>query len=90
MKIVKGKKGTAEEDREFLKEIESWRGLQAKNIALRNPDVSIYELNYAVQKNIDRIIFLLICEDRGIELSIMGSCRRKRNLVTCTRICSAS
>ncbi|MGB3479989.1 MAG: Eco57I restriction-modification methylase domain-containing protein, partial [bacterium] len=52
---------------EFLKEIESWRELLAKNIALRNPEVSIYELNYAVQKIIDRIIFLRICEDRGIE-----------------------
>jgi hypothetical protein len=39
----------------------------AKNIALHNPDVSIYELNYAVQKLVDRIIFLRICEDRGIE-----------------------
>jgi len=64
---TKGKKGTAEVDREFLKEIESWRELLAKNIALRNPDVSIYELNYAVQKLLDRIIFLRICEDRGIE-----------------------
>jgi hypothetical protein len=63
----KGKKGTAEVDREFLKEIESWREMLAKNIALRNPDVSIYELNYAVQKLLDRIIFLRICEDRGIE-----------------------
>ncbi|MFZ2070433.1 MAG: type I restriction endonuclease [Halobacteriota archaeon] len=64
---TKGKKGTAEVDSEFLKEIESWRELLAKNIALRNPAVSIYELNYAVQKIIDRIIFLRICEDRGIE-----------------------
>jgi type I restriction-modification system DNA methylase subunit len=64
---TKGKKGTAEVDSEFLKEIESWRELLAKNIALRNPEVSIYELNYAVQKIIDRIIFLRICEDRGIE-----------------------
>ena len=64
---AKGKKGTAEVDSEFLKEIESWREMLAKNIALRNPDVSIYELNYAVQKIIDRIIFLRICEDRGIE-----------------------
>jgi type I restriction-modification system DNA methylase subunit len=64
---TKGKKGTAEVDREFLKEIESWHELLAKNIALRNPDVSIYELNYAVQKLLDRIIFLRICEDRGIE-----------------------
>ncbi|MGB7533597.1 MAG: hypothetical protein WA977_11570 [Halobacteriota archaeon] len=29
--------------------------------------MSIYELNYAVQKIIDRIIFLRICEDRAIE-----------------------
>jgi len=64
---TKGKKGTAEVDTEFLKEIESWRELLAKNIALRNPEVSIYELNYAVQKLVDRIIFLRICEDRGIE-----------------------
>ncbi|MEA2053228.1 MAG: type I restriction enzyme HsdR N-terminal domain-containing protein, partial [Euryarchaeota archaeon] len=64
---TKGKKGTAEVDREFLREIESWREMLAKNIALRNPNVSIYELNYAVQKIIDRIIFLRICEDRGIE-----------------------
>jgi len=64
---TKGKKGTAEVDSEFLKEIESWRELLAKNIALRNPDVTIYELNYAVQKILDRIIFLRICEDRGIE-----------------------
>jgi type I restriction-modification system DNA methylase subunit len=64
---TKGKKGTTEVDNEFLKEIESWRELLAKNIALRNPAVSIYELNYAVQKLLDRIIFLRICEDRGIE-----------------------
>jgi type I restriction-modification system DNA methylase subunit len=61
------KRGTQEVDSEFLKEIESWRELLAKNIALRNPGVSIYELNYAVQKIIDRIIFLRICEYRGIE-----------------------
>jgi hypothetical protein len=61
---TKGKKGTAEVDSEFLKEIESWREMLAKNIALHNPDVSIY---YAVQKLVDRIIFLRICEDRGIE-----------------------
>jgi len=64
---TKGKKGTAEVDSEFLKEIESWRELLAKNIALQNRGVSIYELNYAVQKLLDRIIFLRICEDRGIE-----------------------
>jgi type I restriction-modification system DNA methylase subunit len=61
------KRGTAAVDDEFLKEIESWRELLAKNIALRNADLSEQELNFAVQKTIDRIIFLRICEDRGIE-----------------------
>jgi type I restriction-modification system DNA methylase subunit len=63
----KGKRGTAEVDDSFLSEIERWREQLAKNIALRNPNLTNRELNYAVQKNIDRIIFLRICEDRGIE-----------------------
>jgi len=61
------KRGTAEVDAAFLKEIESWREMLAKNIALRNPALTTRELNYAVQQTIDRIIFLRICEDRGIE-----------------------
>ncbi|MCA9101621.1 MAG: hypothetical protein KDA63_10740, partial [Planctomycetales bacterium] len=63
----KKKRGTAEVDKEFLKEIESWRNLLARNIALRNPQLSQRELNFAVQRTVDRIIFLRICEDRGIE-----------------------
>lgn len=63
----KGKRGTAEVDDAFLKEIEKWRELLARNIALRNESLSNRELNFAVQKTIDRIIFLRICEDRGIE-----------------------
>ena len=62
-----GKRGTNEVDSEFLKEIESWRELLAKNIAWLNPGLSVRELNFAVQVTIDRIIFLRICEDRGIE-----------------------
>lgn len=50
-----------------MQEIERWRNLLARNIALRNPDLSQRELNFAVQCTIDRIIFLRICEDRGIE-----------------------
>ncbi len=63
----KRKRGTAEVDAAFLKEIESWRDTLARNIALRNPDLSTRDLNFAVQRTIDRIIFLRICEDRGIE-----------------------
>ena len=61
------KRGTANVDDEFLKSIEEWRTYLATTIALRNKSLSEDEINYAVQKNIDRIIFLRICEDRGIE-----------------------
>jgi type I restriction-modification system DNA methylase subunit len=61
------KKGTAEVDDAFLAEIEAWRKDLAANIATRNPTLSQRELNFAVQRTIDRIIFLRICEDRGIE-----------------------
>lgn len=64
---AKGKRGTASVDDAFLEEIERWRDLLARNIAVRNPALSQRELNFAVQKTIDRIIFLRMCEDRGIE-----------------------
>jgi type I restriction-modification system DNA methylase subunit/predicted type IV restriction endonuclease len=64
---ARGKKGTSEVDNEFLGEIERWRDLLARSIAIRNPELSQRELNFAVQRTIDRIIFLRICEDRGIE-----------------------
>jgi type I restriction-modification system DNA methylase subunit len=63
-----GKKhGTSEVDDEFLKDIEEWREALAKNIALRNANLTIEELNFSVQRLIDRIVFLRICEDRGTE-----------------------
>ena len=64
---TKRKRGTSEVDTEFLKEIEGWRDALARNIALRNPSLSVHELNFAVQRTIDRIIFLRMAEDRGIE-----------------------
>lgn len=64
---TKKKRGTTEVDDEFLSEIENWRELFARNIALRNPKLTVEELNYSVQQTIDRIIFLRMCEDRGIE-----------------------
>jgi len=62
----KTKHGTAEVDSAFLAEIESWREILARNIALRN-SLTVRELNDSVQRIIDRIIFLRIAEDRGIE-----------------------
>jgi type I restriction-modification system DNA methylase subunit len=63
----KGKKGTTTVDEAFLEEIERWRSELAKNIASKNSKLTVEELNFSVQKIIDRIIFLRISEDRGIE-----------------------
>jgi hypothetical protein len=60
-------RGTDTVDDAFLEEIEKWRSLLAKNLALRNPEISVRDLNFCVQKTIDRLIFLRICEDRGTE-----------------------
>lgn len=61
------KRGTTEVDDAFLEDIEAWRQALSKNIHLRNPDLGVRDLNAAVQKTLDRIIFLRIAEDRGME-----------------------
>ena len=63
----KNKRGTSEIDNELLSTIEKWRLDLAKNIALRNPSLNLRNLNIAVQKIIDRIIFLRIAEDKDME-----------------------
>jgi len=64
---TKGKRGTSTVDKEFLAEIEKWREIFARTIALKNRTLSIQEVNFTVQRTIDRILFLRLCEDRGIE-----------------------
>ncbi len=64
---AKRKKGMEPLGEAFLKDIEQWRADLAKEIASSNPDITVEDLNFAVQRTIDRIIFLRICEDRGIE-----------------------
>ncbi len=64
---LKKKRGVDTVDEAFLKEMERWREILAKDLTKRNPSLKRRELNYAVQMTIDRIVFLRICEDRGIE-----------------------
>jgi type I restriction-modification system DNA methylase subunit len=66
-KSKKVKKGSESVDAKLLNDIECWRKLLAENIALRNKEILPRELSHVVQKTVDRIIFLRICEDRGIE-----------------------
>lgn len=65
--VTERKRGTATVDAAFLAEIETWRDSLARNFALRNPALTVHEINFAVQRTIDRLIFLRISEDRGVE-----------------------
>lgn len=61
------KKGTATVDKEFLQSLDTWRTLLAENFAKCNKDLDEDEINFVVQQTIDRLIFLRIAEDRGVE-----------------------
>lgn len=61
------RKGTMTVDSDFPQSLNRWRKLLASSICRSNPWLNEDELNYAVQHTIDRIIFLRIAEDRGVE-----------------------
>ena len=63
-KRVRGMLGV---DQAFLRMLQTWRESLAKVIALHNQALTQRELNALVQRTIDRIVFLRIAEDRGIE-----------------------
>jgi type I restriction-modification system DNA methylase subunit len=69
-KFVQGsanKKGTATVDKEFLESLDRWRTYLATSISWNNKNLDEEEINFVVQQTIDRIIFLRIAEDRGVE-----------------------
>ena len=55
-------------DEFFLAQIEEWRSELAQDLIQRNEGLSERELNFLVQRLINRIIFLRICEDRELEI----------------------
>jgi hypothetical protein len=61
------KRGTAPVDEEFLSQISLWRDRLASSLRESNPNLTAPELNFAVQMIIDRLVFLRIAEDRGLE-----------------------
>jgi len=60
-------KGAIEIDTAFLDEISRWRETLAVHLIDNNPTLTERQLNSVIQQTIDRIIFLRIAEDRGIE-----------------------
>ena len=61
------RKGTATVDKEFLISLDTWRTYLATSISIKNKHLDEDEINFAVQQTIDRLIFLRIAEDRGVE-----------------------
>lgn len=61
------RKGTATVDKEFLISLDTWRTYLATSISIKNKQLDEDEINFAVQQTIDRLIFLRIAEDRGVE-----------------------
>ncbi len=54
-------------DTEFLRSLDKWRDQLANDLVRMNSNIDEDQLNYSLQKIIDRIVFLRICEDRGVE-----------------------
>ena len=61
------KKGILPVDDSFLQFLEDWRHEFASSIFRNNKELTEWELNFAVQQIIDRIVFLRFAEDRSIE-----------------------
>lgn len=51
----------------FLQQIENWRERLAVTAIEKNTDLNEEDVNYIIQRLLNRIIFLRICEDRTIE-----------------------
>lgn len=60
-------KETSTFDDFFLKQIESWRISLATDIIANNDGFNNDDINFLVQRLLNRIVFLRICEDREIE-----------------------
>jgi type I restriction-modification system DNA methylase subunit len=59
-------KNTKTLDSDFLSEIIIWRENLAKNVAIRNEALTVDEINEAVQRILDRLVFIRNLEDREI------------------------
>jgi len=84
LETLRGKidKNTKTMDVDFLEQITGWRETLAKTIALRNKELSVDELNEAVQRILDRLLFIRNLEDREIELenTLLDKTKKAENI----------
>lgn len=60
-------KDTTAFDDYFLKQIENWRLTLASDVIANNDGFNNEDINFLIQRLLNRIVFLRICEDREIE-----------------------
>ena len=60
-------KETTRFDDYFLKQIENWRQSLASDVIENNDGFNNEDINFLIQRLLNRIVFLRICEDREIE-----------------------
>jgi type I restriction-modification system DNA methylase subunit len=61
------KRGVLTVDKDFLQLLDTWRERLAKSLVRNNSQIDEEELNLAIQQFLDRLVFLRVAEDRGIE-----------------------
>ena len=61
------KRGVLMVDKDFLQLLDIWRERLAKSFIRNNSRINEEELNLSVQQFLDRIVFLRVAEDRGLE-----------------------
>lgn len=66
-KVDTAREGTAQFDEYFLAQVRSWRERLAQDLHGNNSGASAAELTFFVQRILNRLIFLRICEDRELE-----------------------
>lgn len=54
-------------DRAFLADFGRWRSQLAQELAVRNPEINVWQLNEATQRTLDWLVFIRVCEDRRLE-----------------------
>jgi hypothetical protein len=64
---IADRKGQLPVDVVFLADLGRWRQALARDLAQNNEKLDVWQLNDATQLTLDRLVFIRVCEDRGLE-----------------------
>lgn len=64
---IADRKGQLPVDVAFLGDLARWRQALARDLAKNNTQLDVWQLNDATQLTLDRLVFIRVCEDRGLE-----------------------